>query len=90
MTIFLLLQHKGVNIEEELCRHKIQRVVTKHEKNVTSQLRQREIMLRQGFLCWMSKLGGTCRDIKASVTTLEKRRKQRFCRDKVSYVATRN
>ena len=36
------------------------------EKKVTSQLRQREIMLRQGFLCWMSKPGGTCRDRKCS------------------------
>ena len=44
-TIFLLSQHKGLNIEEELCRDKRQRVATEHGKNVTSQLRQREIML---------------------------------------------
>ena len=70
-TIFLLSQHKGLNIEE-LCRDKRQCVTTELEKNVTSQLRKREIMLRQGFSCWMSKPGGTCRDIKAPVGTLEK------------------
>ena len=61
-TIFLLSQHKGLSIEEELCHDKRQRVVIEHEKNVTNQLRQKKIMLRQGFLCWMSKLEGTCRD----------------------------
>ena len=89
-TIFLLSQHKGLNIEEKLCCNKRQSVATEHEKNVTSQLRQREIMLRQGFLCWMSKPGGTCHDIKAPVATIEKGRKQRFCRDKVSYAAKIN
>ena len=74
-TIFLLSQHKGLNIEDEVCRDKRQRVATEHEKKVTSQLRQREIMLRQGFLCWMSKPGGTCRNIKAPVVTLETGRK---------------
>ena len=49
MTIFLLSQQKGLSIEEELCRDKRQRVTIEHEKNVTSQLRQREIMLRQGL-----------------------------------------
>ena len=49
MTIFLLSQPKGQNIEEELCRDKRQRVAIEHEKNVTSQLRQRAIMLRQGL-----------------------------------------
>ena len=49
MTIFLLSQQKGLSIEEELCRDKRQRVAIEHEKNVTSQLRQREIMLRQGL-----------------------------------------
>ena len=47
--IFSMSQHKGMNIGEELCRDKRQRVATKHGKNVTSQLRQRKIMLRQGF-----------------------------------------
>ena len=37
---------KGLNIEEELCHDKRHHVATKHGKNVTSQLRQREIMLR--------------------------------------------
>ena len=55
--------------------------MTKHEKNVTSEMRQRKLMLRQGFLCWMSKPGGTCRDIKAPVATLETGRKQRFYRN---------
>ena len=50
-TVFLLSQHKGLNLEEELCREKRQLVMTEHEKKVTSQLRQREIMLRQGFFC---------------------------------------
>ena len=71
-TIFLLSQHKGLNIKEELCHDKRQRVAIEHEKNVISQLRQREIMLRQGFLCWMSKPGGPCHDIKAYVATIEK------------------
>ena len=49
MTIILLSQHKGLNIEEELCRDKRQHVATEHGKSVTSQLRQREIMLQQGL-----------------------------------------
>ena len=48
-TVILLLQHKGLSIEEELCRDKRQYVTTEHEKNVTNQLRQRKIMLRQGL-----------------------------------------
>ena len=48
-TIFLLSQHKGLNIEDELCCNKRQRVATEHGKNVTNQLRQKEIMLRQGL-----------------------------------------
>ena len=50
MTISLMSQHKGLNIEEELCRDKRKRVATEHGKNVTSQLRQRKIMLRQDLL----------------------------------------
>ena len=42
-------QHKRLNIEEELYRDKRQRIATEHGKNVTSQLRQRKIMLRQGL-----------------------------------------
>ena len=48
-TIFLLSQHKGLNIENELRHDKRQHVVTEHGKNVTSQLRQRKIMLQQGL-----------------------------------------
>ena len=44
--IFILSQHKGLNIEDELCRDKRQCVATEHGKNVKRQLRQ---MLRQGF-----------------------------------------
>ena len=39
------------------------------------------MMLRQGFLCWMSKPGGTCRDIKSLVMTRETNRRQNLCRD---------
>ena len=42
------------------------------------------------FVSWISTLGRTCRDIKAPIPTLKTRRKQKLCRDKVSYVATRN
>ena len=42
------------------------------------------------FVSWMSTPRRTCRDIKAPVTTLETGRKQKFYRDKVSYVTTRN
>ena len=49
MTIVLLSQHKGLNIEEELCHDKRQRVATEYGNNETSQLRQRKIMLRQGL-----------------------------------------
>ena len=49
MPIFLLSQHKGMNIKEELCYNKRQCVAIEHGKNVTSQLRQRKIMLRQGL-----------------------------------------
>ena len=41
------------------------------------------------FVIWMPTSGRTCCDIKALVATLETGRKQKFCRDKVSYVATR-
>ena len=87
-TIFLLSQHKGLSIEEELCRDKRQRVATEHEKNETSQQRQREMMLRQGFLWWMSKPRGTCHDIKAPIATLETNRRQNLCHDKISPIAT--
>ena len=40
------------------------------------------------FVSWMSTLGKTCLNIKAPVATLETGRKQKFCCDKVSYVAT--
>ena len=42
------------------------------------------------FVSWMSTPGRTSRDIKALVATLETGRKQKFCRDKISYVVTRN
>ena len=42
MTIFFMSQHKGLSLEEALCRNKRQCVTTEHEKNVTSQQRQRE------------------------------------------------
>ena len=35
-AIFLLSQHKGLSIEEELCCDKRQRVAIEHEKNETS------------------------------------------------------
>ena len=41
------------------------------------------------FVSRMSTLGRTCRDIKAPVATLETRRKQKLCRNKASYFATR-
>ena len=76
-------QHKGLNIEEELCGDKRQRVATKHGKNVTSQLRQRKIILRQS-------LSTGCQHQEEHVATLKTRRDQKFCRDKLSYVAIRN
>ena len=42
------------------------------------------------FVSWMSTSGTTCRNIKAPIATLKTERKHKFCRDKVSYVATRN
>ena len=57
-------QHKGLNIEEELCSDKRQRVTTEHGKNVTSQLRQREKMLRQG-------LSARCQHYEEPVSTLK-------------------
>ena len=42
---------RAMSQQKTTCRDKTQCVATEHEKNVTSQLRQREIMLRQGFLC---------------------------------------
>ena len=42
------------------------------------------------FVSWKSTSGRTCHDIKAPVATLKTRREQKFCRDKVSYVVTRN
>ena len=35
-------------------------------------------MLRQGFLCWMSKLGGTYHDITAPIATLEQEESRDF------------
>ena len=68
---------------KEICRDKRQRVATKHGKNVTSQMRQREIMLQQS-------LSTGCQHQEEPVATLETGRKHKFCRDKVFYVATRN
>ena len=42
------------------------------------------------FVSWMSTSGRTYCDIKAPVATIKTGRKQKFCRDKVSYVVTRN
>ena len=82
-TIFLLSQHEGLTIEKERCHDKRQCVATEHGKNVTSQLRQREIMLRQG-------LSAGCQHQEEIVTTLKTGKVQKLCCDKVSYVATRN
>ena len=42
------------------------------------------------FVNWMSTPRKTCRGIEAPIATLETGRKHKFCRDKVSYVTTRN
>ena len=42
------------------------------------------------FVSWMSTPRRICRDIKAHVATLEKGRKHKLYRDKVSCVVTRN
>ena len=50
----------------------------------------KKVNVAKRFFSWMSTPGRTCRDIKASVTTLEIRRKHKFCCNKVSYVTIRN
>ena len=42
------------------------------------------------FVSLISTLRRTYGDIKAPVSTMETRRKQKLCRDKISYVVTRN
>ena len=61
---------------------------TWEECNKSAEIKKVNIATR--FVSWMSTPGSTCRDIKALVVTLETGRKQKFYRDKVSYVATRN
>ena len=67
-------QHKGLYIEEELCRDKRQRVTTEHGKNVKSaEIKRDNVAIR--FVNWMLTSGRTCRDIKAYVATLKMGRK---------------
>ena len=89
MTIFLLSQHKGLNIEEELCHENKTacRDRTWEECNQSVETKKDNVVTR--FVSWMPTSGRTYRDIKALVATLEIGRKQKFCHDKVSYVATR-
>ena len=82
-TIFPLLQHKRLNIEEELCRDR-----TWEECNKSVKTKKDNVVTR--FVNWMSKPGRTCHDIKAHVATLETGRKEKFYRYKISYVTTRN
>ena len=42
------------------------------------------------FVSWISTPGRTYRNIKAPISTMETRRKLKLCRDKISYVVTRN
>ena len=62
--------------------------ITWEECNKSTETTKDNVATR--FVSWMSTPGRTCRDIKAHVATLKTGRKQKFCRDKVSYVATRN
>ena len=78
-----LVATQRIEYKEEICRDKRQCVATEHEKNVISQLKQRNILLRQG-------LSIGCQQQKEPVATLERGRKQKFYRDKVFYVTTRN
>ena len=61
---------------------------TWEECNKSAETKKDNVATR--FVSWMSTPGRTCHDIKAPVAILETRRKHKSCRNKVSYVATRN
>ena len=61
---------------------------TWEECNKSAETNKYNVAMR--FVNWMSTPGRTCRNIKASATTLEIGRKQKFYHDKVSYVTKRN
>ena len=83
MMIFLLSQHKGLNIEDELCHDR-----TWEECNNSAKTKRDNVVTR--FVKWMSTSGRTCCDIKAPVAILKIGREHKFFHDKVSYVAIRN
>ena len=62
--IFLLSQHKGLNIEEELCHDR-----TWEECNKPTETKKDNVATR--FVCWKSTPGRTCRDINAPIATLK-------------------
>ena len=62
--------------------------ITEEECNKSVETRKVNVVTR--FFSWMLAPRRTCRDIKAPIMTQETGRKQKFCHDEVSYVATRN
>ena len=73
-----MLRQTSKRMAKEKCHDSIYSVATQrteYRRRAISQHKIGEIMLRQGFLCWMSKPGGTCNDIKAPVATLETNRR---------------
>ena len=84
-----MLQHKGLDIEEKLCRNKRQRIAIKMEE-CNKSAKTKKVNVATRFISWMSTPGRICYNIEAHVTTKEAGRKHKLCSDKVSSVATRN
>ena len=77
-TLFLLSQHKGLSIEEELCRE------TRNRKKA-------EILSQQGILCHDKKLKSNTGRLLQHISlccNIMKIRRQNLCRDIISPVAT--
>ena len=76
-------RREAMSRQKIVCRDK-----TWEEYNKSAEAKKINVGTR--LVSWMSTPGRTCRDIKAHVTTLETKKKQKFCHDKVSCVKTRN
>ena len=77
-TVFLLLQHKGVSIEEELC----------HD---TRNMKKAEILSQQGILCRDKKLKSNTRRLLLHISLccdIMKNRRQNLCHDIISPIVT--
>ena len=97
-----MLRQTSKQMAKEICHVNISYVATQkteHRREAMSRQKMEEynksvetkkVNVATRFVSWMSTPGRICHNIEAPAATKETRRKHKFCRDKVSSVATRN